>query len=113
MFFTEDDYSVNISDIDSIKNCYFGAYLVSTNGTTGARMITATSPIVNGVTYVDIPISDISAGSYYVYPLLSDTTNTSTLSIPSGIIYYPLDSISRSDLLIKSLNSSYKCDFLC
>nr|WP_320038847.1 hypothetical protein [uncultured Bacteroides sp.] len=106
MFYTEDDYSINISDIDSIKNTYMGAYMVSTNGTTSARMITATSPILSGVTYVDIPISDISAGNYYIYPLLSDTVNTSTLSIPGGIIYYPLDSVTKSNITIKSTSSN-------
>jgi hypothetical protein len=106
MFYNEDTYTVTLTDIDSIKNTYMGAYLVSTNGSTGARMITATSPVISGVTYVDVPISDLNAGNYYIYPLLSDTVNTSTLSIPGGIIYYPLDSVTRSSITIKSTSSN-------
>lgn len=113
MFFNEDNYTVTLPDIDSIKNCYFGAYMVNTNMSTGARIITANNPIISGVTYVDIPISDITAGNYYVYPLLSDTKNTSTLSIPSGIIYYPLDSVTKSSVTIMNTSSNVSVIINC
>lgn len=113
MFLNEDDYTVKLSDIDSIKNTYFGAYLVGTNGTTGARMITATSPLISGVTYLDIPINDLNTGNYYIYPLLSDTVNTSTLSIPGGIIYYPLDGVTKSNITIKSTSSNITVMITC
>lgn len=113
MFLNEDDYTVKLSDIDSIKNTFLGAYLVGTNGTTGARMITATSPLINGVTYVDIPISDLSFGNYYIYPLLSDTVNTSTLSIPGGVIYYPLDSVNKYSVTIKDVSDNVTVTINC
>lgn len=99
-----DNYSVKLSDISKIKNCYLGAYLVSANGTTGARMITATSPIISGITYVDIPIDDLLPNNYYIYPLLSDTKNTSIASIPV-CNYYPLDGITKKRIAIMIDNS--------
>ena len=101
MFLDETDYNIKLSEIPAIKDLYFGAYIVKTNGYTGARLMTSKSTIANGGIVVDIPIYGLPLGAYYIYPLLSDTPINDALSIPSGVIYAGLDSVPKYNLIMR------------
>ena len=73
--------SLVITDIDKIKDWYFGCYMIKSSGTLYPRYITTAKPISDGTSNVEIPIYGLPSGTYYVYPFLCKKPSTS-LDIP-------------------------------
>ena len=74
--------SLTITDIDKIKDWYFGCYMIKSSGSTlYPRYVTTAKPISDGTSSVEIPIYGLPSGTYYVYPFLCQNPRPS-LDIP-------------------------------
>ena len=88
--------SLTITDIDKIKDWYFGCYMIKSSGSTlYPRYITTANTVSDGVSSVEIPIYGLPAGTYYVYPFLCQNPRAS-LDIPeSSNTFVAFDGITR------------------
>ena len=88
--------SLAITDIDKIKDWYFGCYMIKSSGSTlYPRYITTANTVSDGTSSVEIPIYGLPAGTYYVYPFLCQNPRAS-LDIPeSSNIFVAFDGITR------------------
>ena len=93
--------SLVLTDIDKIKDWYFGAYMVKSSGSTlYPRYVTTATPISDGTSNVEIPIYGLPAGTYYVYPFLCQNPRAS-LDIPeSSNTFVAFEGIERKTVNI-------------
>ena len=79
-----EEYNLAITDINRIKDWYFGCYMVKSSGSAlYPRYITASDKISVEAASVEIPIYGLPEGTYYVYPFLCKNPRTS-LDVPES-----------------------------
>lgn len=86
---TPEEYSpsVELAEIEGIKDCYFGVIIANTYGGVNKRF-TASNTIAQGDTSVAINITDLGIGSYTVVPFISNkpiSADVNDLNISGGI----------------------------
>ena len=88
--------SLAITDINRIKDWYFGCYMVKSSGSAlYPRYITTANPVSVEDSSVEIPIYGLPSGTYYVYPFLCQNPRTS-LDIPeSSNAFVAFEGITR------------------
>ena len=93
--------SLAITDIDKIKDWYFGCYMIKSSGSAlYPRYVTTAKPISDGTSSVEIPIYGLPAGTYYVYPFLCQNPRAS-LDIPeSSNTFVAFEGITRQTVNI-------------
>ena len=96
-----EEYNLAITDINRIKDWYFGCYMVkSSGGALYPRYITSSDTISVEASSVEIPIYGLPAGTYYVYPFLCENPRTS-LDVPeSSNAFVPFEGIERKTVNI-------------
>ena len=83
----EDSPSVELSEIEGIKDCYFGVIIGNSYGGVNKRF-TASNTIAQGDTSVAMNIADLGIGYYTVVPFISNkpiSADVNDLSISGGI----------------------------
>ena len=93
--------SLAITDINRIKDWYFGCYMVKSSGSAlYPRYITTENPVSVEDSSVEIPIYGLPEGTYYMYPFLCKKPSTS-LDIPeSSNTFVAFEGITRKTLNI-------------
>lgn len=93
--------SLAITDINRIKDWYFGCYMVKSSGSAlYPRYITTENPVSVEDSSVEIPIYGLPSGAYYVYPFLCQNPRTS-LDIPeSSNTFVAFEGIERKTVNI-------------
>lgn len=79
--------SVELAEIEGIKDCYFGVIIANTYGGVNKRF-TASNTIAQGDTSVAINIADLGIGYYTVVPFISNkpiSADVNDLNISGGI----------------------------
>lgn len=101
----EDSPSVELSEIEGIKDCYFGVIIGNSYGGVNKRF-TASNTIAQGDTSVAMNITDLGIGSYTVVPFISNkpiSADVSDLNISGGItsvIVHTLPNVAPVNLRI-------------
>lgn len=83
----ENSPSVELAEIEGIKDCYFGVIIGNTYGGVNKRF-TASNTIAQGDTSVAINIADLGVGLYTAVPFISNkpiSADVSDLNISGGI----------------------------
>lgn len=93
--------SLVITDINKIKDWYFGCYMIKASGSAlYPRYVTTAKPVSEGTSSVEIPIHGLPAGTYYVYPFLCENPRTS-LDIPeSSNTFVAFEGVTRKTVNI-------------
>ena len=93
--------SLAITDIDKIKDWYFGCYMIKSSGSVlYPRYITTAKPISDGTSSVEIPIYGLPSGTYYVYPFLCQNHRASLDITESPNTFVAFDGITRQTVNI-------------
>lgn len=101
----EDSPSVELSEIDGIKDCYFGVIIGNSYGGVNKRF-TASNTIAQGDTSVAMNIADLGIGYYTVVPFISNkpiSADVNDLNISGGItsvIVHTLPNVAPVNLRI-------------
>jgi hypothetical protein len=96
---TEYSPSVELAEIEGIKDCYFGVIIANTYGGVNKRF-TASNTIAQGDTSVSMDITDLGVGSYTVVPFISDRAVSVTDNDSSAMVVYTLPNVAPVNLRI-------------
>lgn len=95
------DTSVSWADFSTLKNYYFGAYLVRQENTANTVTVTATDTLEGGGAAVTVTAGSMLAGTYKVYPFIAQTKITQG-STASANYYYTVPKVSVGTIKIVS-----------
>ena len=88
--------SLAITDINRIKDWYFGCYMIKSSGSVlYPRYVTTAKPISDGTSSVEIPIYGLPSGTYYVYPFLCQNPRASLDIQESPNTFVAFEGITR------------------
>ena len=96
------DYQLYIGDF-TIRNYYFGAYMKKASGSLlYPRYLTASTPLIDGGDFIEMPINGLPDGTYYVYPFLASDVRASiddplTSNTFVAIDSFPIYSVTIAD----------------
>jgi hypothetical protein len=91
--------SVELAEIEVIKDCYFGVIIANTYGGVNKRF-TASNTIAQGDTSVSMDITDLGVGSYTVVPFISDRAVSVTDNDSIAMVVYTLPNVAPVNLRI-------------
>lgn len=98
--------SIQLGDMNAIKDCYFGIFIQDSEDSTWIKRITATSTLSNGAANVALTEADsrqLPRGkSYYVYAMCSTVRYDEILSTEQVGTYYLLPFVTRKTLVISN-----------
>lgn len=91
-----------LNDIDYVKNCYFG--IVAKNGSTYKRL-TSSQTIGSTGASVTMPAGKLTAGTWEIYPFLSNQIIDVDAADLNNLTYYSIPYMSKKSISVSSVAS--------